>query len=302
MNLQRPAGLEAALTLGRRGFQVSVAEISRRFGGRLLWETALPGMKAWYRVAEYRLGQLRQMANVSLFPESHLTPADVLAFGAEHVVIATGAKWLPALCSANELPGGKAEGPRIYTPDALAAGVVPEGPVAVFDFDNYYLGTAIAEDLANKGANVTYITTAGAASAWTFMTNEQPLIHQALAKRGIGYRTLEIVNGFDGEILQLSQIFSGEKRELKARSLVIVGQRSGDSSLHEALIRSDLASAGIRSLHLTGDANAPGAIVHAVYQGHKTARELGLAAEDLHVGRDAPFAPRDFANQKQATQ
>lgn len=38
---------------------------------------------------------------------------------------------------------------------------------------------------------MTYVTTAGAASAWSFMTNEQPLIHQALARRGIGYRTLE---------------------------------------------------------------------------------------------------------------
>jgi len=34
------------------------------------------------------------------------------------------------------LPSGQATGPRIYTPDDLAAGVVPEGPVAVFDFDN----------------------------------------------------------------------------------------------------------------------------------------------------------------------
>ena len=49
-------GLEAALTLGRRGFEVSVAERSRQFGGRLLWEAALPGLKQWFRVVDYRLG------------------------------------------------------------------------------------------------------------------------------------------------------------------------------------------------------------------------------------------------------
>jgi dimethylamine/trimethylamine dehydrogenase len=289
-----PSGLEAALTLARRGFQVSLAEKSRNFGGRLLWETSLPGMKTWFRVAEYRLGQLRQMPNVSLFPESELSASDVLEFGAEHVVIATGAKWLPVLCGANELPGGTAKGPRIYTPDDLAAGLLPEGPVAVFDYDNYYLGTAVAEELAAKGLAVTYITTAGTASAWAFMTNEQPLIHQALHRRGIGYRTLEIVTDFDGATLGLAQIFSGEKRELKVQSLVIVGQRAGGSELHETLAQSDLAKAGIRSIHLTGDANAPGAIAHAVYQGHKTARELGLQSQDILVQRDAPFAPRDF--------
>lgn len=75
---------------------------------------------------------------------------------------------------------------------------------------------------------------------------------------------------------------------------MITGLREGGSALHEALAASDLAAAGVRSLHLTGDANAPGAIAHATYQGHRTARELGLEAHQIRVGRDAPFALRDF--------
>ena len=297
-----PAGLEAALTLARRGYDVALADRAKDFGGRLRFETGLPGMKAWNRVAEYRLGQLRQMANVLLYPDSDLSAQDVLDFGADHVVVATGARWLPLLCGANELPAGTAKGPRVYTPDDLAAGILPDGPVAVFDFDNYYLGTAIAEGLSAQGLEVTYVTTAGAASAWTFMTNEQPLIHQALARRGIGYRTLEIVTGFDGETLQLAQIFSGEARQIAARSLVIVGQRQGGSALHAALQAADLTATGIRSLHLTGDANAPGAVAHAVYQGHRTAQELGRTAAEIRAGRDAPFAPRDFDMPAQAAQ
>jgi dimethylamine/trimethylamine dehydrogenase len=284
-----PAGLEAALTLARRGFEVSVADRAPELGGRLRFETALPGMKSWNRVAEYRLGQLRKMANVALYPGSDLTAQDVRDFGADHVVIATGARWTRRLCGANELPTDALEGANIYTPDELAAGILPEGPVAVFDFDNYYLGTAIAEDLAAKGKAVTYITTAGAASAWTFMTNEQPLIHQALARRNIALRTLEIVTGFDGGALHLAQIFTGEARTIPARSLVIVGQRQPGSALYDVLA----ADHPFRSLHLTGDANAPGAIAHAVYQGHKTGEELGRPA--ARALRDAPFAPRDFA-------
>lgn len=269
-----PAGLEAALTLARRGMEVSVAEALDEFGGRLLFESALPGMRTWFRVAEYRLGQLRRMANVSLFASSRMTAEEVAEFGADHVVIATGARWLTDLCGDNELPSAplSADTPRVYTPDDLSAGVVPEGPVAVFDFDNYYLGTAIAEDLAQKGLPVVYITTAGAASAWSFMTNEQTHVHKALARRGIGYRTLQIVTGFDGENVRLAQIFSGEAAEVTARSLVIVGNRAGDRALHTALLPK-----GVTSLHLTGDANAPGAIAHAVYQGHKTARSVGNA-------------------------
>lgn len=285
-----PSGLEAALTLARRGHEVALADAAREFGGRLRWESRLPGLNQWHRVVDYRMGQLRKLPNVTLYPESTLSAADVREFGADHVVVATGAAWLPHLCGANELPTGPLQAPRVYTPDDIAAGVVPEGPVAVFDYDNYYLGSAIAEHLAGQGRAVTYITTAGAAAAWGFMTNEQPLVHQSFAQKGIALRTLEVVTGFDGDVLRLAQIFSGEVREVAARSLVIVGYRQGGSALHEAL-----AGAMPRDrLHLTGDALAPGAIVHAVYQGHKTARELGLTAAQVMPRRDAPFAPRDF--------
>jgi dimethylamine/trimethylamine dehydrogenase len=283
-----PAGLEAALTLGRRGFDVALADKGRNFGGRLLWETRLPGLREWFRVADHRLGQLRKMPNVALYPESELSAADVRAFAADHVVVATGARWLRELCGANELPSGPLAAPRVYTPDDIGAGVVPEGPVAVFDYDNYYLGSAIAEHLAKTGRDVTYITTAAAAASWGFMTNEQPLVHQSFARLGIGLRTLEMVTGFDGERLRLAQVFSGAPAEIGARSLVIVGWRAPGSALYDAL-------AGMPSLHLTGDANAPGAIVHAVYQGHRTARDLALTATETAPRRDAPFAPRDFA-------
>lgn len=285
-----PAGLEAALTLARRGHDVALADRERDFGGRLRWESRLPGLNQWHRVVDYRMGQLQKMPNVTLYPGSDLSAQDVRDFGAAHTVIATGARWLPHLCGANELPSDPLDAPRVYTPDDIAAGTIPEGPVAVFDYDNYYLGSAIAEHLATHGRAVTYITTAGSAAAWGFMTNEQPLVHQSFARKGIALRTLEIVTGFDGEELRLAQIFSAEERRIPARSLVIVGYRASGSALYDALA----PSAAPGTLHLTGDANSPGAIVHAVYQGHKTARELGLPTAQVQPRRDAPFAPRDF--------
>ena len=247
-------------------------------------------------MADYRLGQLRKMPNVSLFPASELSAQDVAEFGADHVVVATGARWLKRLCGSNELPSEDIDGPHIYTPDDLARGKVPEGPVVVFDFDNYYLGSAISEGLAQRGLEIHYVTTAGTASAWSFMTNEQPLIHQALAQRGISYRTLQIVTGFDGQRVKLAQIFSGDPSDIAAKSLVIVGQRQGGSALYDELTNLPVNAAALKSINLTGDANAPGAIAHAVWQGHRTAREIGLKPEEIRIGRDAPFAPRDFAD------
>ncbi len=101
-----PAGLEAALTLARRGFRVALAERTGRAGGRLLYESRLPGLSAWHRVVDWRLGRLRTMENVALYFDSDLTADDVLEFGAAHVVVATGARWVPMLFSPNEYPLG----------------------------------------------------------------------------------------------------------------------------------------------------------------------------------------------------
>lgn len=281
-----PAGLEAALTAARRGFRVAVAEAADEFGGRLQFESRLPGLSAWHRVIDYRLGQLRKMENVTLYPASRLGPGDVADFGADHVIIATGARWTSALFTQSELPGALLEGPRVYTPDDIFLGIRPEGPVAVFDYDNHYMGSAVAEALSEQGSTVTYVTTAGAAAAWGFMTNEQPQVHQSFARRGIALRTLERVTGFDGEWLDLAQVFSGQEARIAARSLVMVGLRAGNRDLFDALA----ARLDPSNLHLTGDANAPGAIAHAIYQAHGCARALGLP-EPPPPRRDAAFAP-----------
>ncbi len=275
-----PAGLEAALTLGRRGFQVAVAEAGREFGGRLLWESTLPGLRQWFRVVDYRLGQLRRMENVTLYAESPMGAEDALAFGADHIVVATGAVWDRTLCGPNEIPEGRADGPGVYTPSDLAAGMIPQGPVIVHDFDNYYLGSAVSEWLADKGLPVTHVTTAGNAAAWGFMTNEQPQVHQSFARRGIALRTSERVAAFTNGRARLAHMLSGVESELEAASLVIVGTRASRSGLAD-----DLRALGAGSVHLAGDAHAPGALAHVTYHAHKTARELGAK----------PLIRRDFA-------
>jgi NADH:flavin oxidoreductases, Old Yellow Enzyme family len=49
-----PAGLEAAMALGKRGYEVVLAEAGRELGGRVLREARLPGLAAWIRVVDYR--------------------------------------------------------------------------------------------------------------------------------------------------------------------------------------------------------------------------------------------------------
>ena len=172
-----------------------------------------------------------------------------------------------------------------------------EGPVAVFDFDGYYMGGVLSEALAARGLKVEHVTPAGTVSAWTINTNELPLIHRSLARRGIGVHTLGVVTGLDVEAVTVADLFSGQQRTIACRSLVVVGHRAPRDELHQALLAraADWKAAGLASVAVTGDALAPGAIVNAVYNGHKTARELGVPAAQRLYRRDYPFGPPEEA-------
>src|SRR4029077_13499969 len=71
-----PAGLECAMTLGKRGYRVMLAEKERELGGRVSRESRLPGLASWARVRDYRLGQIAKLPNIEVFRESDIGAAD----------------------------------------------------------------------------------------------------------------------------------------------------------------------------------------------------------------------------------
>ena len=145
-----PAGLEAAMSLGRRGYDVALADRTEG-GGRAVAEAQLPGLASYQRVADYRLGQIGRSANVRFYPGSEMDASSICEFGADHVAIATGAQWRrDGMGRATWQPvAGCETHPALYTPDDIIAGQRPErGPVLVYDDDHYYLGGVIADRLS----------------------------------------------------------------------------------------------------------------------------------------------------------
>jgi dimethylamine/trimethylamine dehydrogenase len=270
---------------------VTLAEKAPEFGGRLRFETSLPGLATWGRVRDYRLYALQKMGNVNLYSNSEMGVDEVLGLGHQRVAIATGARWTQALYSSLEIPKGELKGPGVYTPDDLAAGKVPRGPILVYDFDNYYLGGAIAESLAGQGMSVTYATPAGHASAWTIMTNEQPFVHQNLHKLGVDITTQALLDSFEAGLATLSNIFTGELSTLEVSSVVIVGLRLPADDLYQSLCdrEAQWQGAGIESVERIGDAFAAGALVHAVHSGHAWSRGLDNPDAENYL-RDIPIA------------
>ena len=88
-----PTGLEAARSLGNRGYTVSLAEATRALGGRVEREAKLPGLSAWIRVVDYRLAQIRKLDNIDVFMQSEMTADDIIDNDFDHVLLATGSHW-----------------------------------------------------------------------------------------------------------------------------------------------------------------------------------------------------------------
>ncbi|MFN7225583.1 MAG: NADH:flavin oxidoreductase, partial [Paracoccaceae bacterium] len=115
----------------------TLAEASTTLGGRVARERGLPGLSAWGRVADYRTGQLAPMPNVDIYRDSHLTGADILAMGADHVAIATGATWRrDAVARLHLHPIPTDPTMPVYSPDDLMAGKIPGGHrITLYDDD-----------------------------------------------------------------------------------------------------------------------------------------------------------------------
>jgi dimethylamine/trimethylamine dehydrogenase len=269
-----PAGLEAARALGQRGHAVTLAEAGTETGGRVAVESRLPGLSQWRRVADYRQYQISQMANVDVFYDSRLTAEEVLEFGADHVVLATGSKWARhGIGRHNHDPIPTADGAIVFTPDEVAAGKIPEGPVLVFDDDHYYMGGVMAEKLRLEGLDVTYVTPAADVSTWTHNTLEQAKIQTRLIELGVKIVPLHNLASIAPDYVELSCVYTDRKQTLPCKSVVMVTMRVSEDALYYALTAS--FENGPKTVTRIGDCLAPGTIAAAVYSGHRFARELG---------------------------
>ncbi len=263
-----PAGLEAALSLGRRGLEVSVAFGERRPGGRVNRESTLPGLATWGRVRDWRVTMISKLPNVTLFPESVMTAQDVLGFGADHVVLATGSVWRRdgmgvVGMTAREFPGA-------LTPDDVFAGAKVQGPVVIYDDEHYFMAGALAERLALAGHRVTYVTPQTMASAWTVYTDEQGFVQQRLIEAGVRLEFGRLAVRLEGGVLGTDCAHTGrELAGLDCGTLILATGRVPVDGLYADL------TGQMASLARVGDCLMPSSMADAIYSAHRFARELG---------------------------
>ena len=265
-----PAGLEATLSLARRGYSVAIADSNKELGGRINIESKLPGMTSYKRVVDYRVNQISQLNNVEVFLDNTLGPDDILELGFDHVVTATGSTWQPSIMDEKSAPVLIDKTDTIFTPEDILNDCELKSPVIIFDFDYYYMGGLMAEYIKDLGYEVTIITPFDKVSPWSFNSNEIDEIQLSFLEKNIRVITQHRIMEVEDSSVKTIHKVSREETDIDRGSLVLVGYRKQNDSLYSDLNsrEEDLKASGIKSLQNIGDSNAPGAVVHAVYAGH----------------------------------
>jgi dimethylamine/trimethylamine dehydrogenase len=288
-----PAGLECAQALGRRGYEVHLAEATRELGGRVSRESRLHGLGEWARVRDWRVGQIQAMPNVTVYRESPMSAADIATMDFANVIIATGSSWRrDGFGRRNHKAIAVLDGTRVLTPDDVMDGIPIEGSILVFDDDDYYMGGVVAETLRHRGHAVALATPSPLASAWTVNTLEQEKIQSQLLRSGIEILPNVNLAMIGRNEVSLACVFTGRLSTRAAANVVLVTARIPERRLYDDLTaRMEAGESGaVRTVTRIGDCIAPGTIAYAVFSGRRVAEELDEPKADILPFRTEPLA------------
>jgi dimethylamine/trimethylamine dehydrogenase len=274
-----PSGMECAVVLGKRGMRrVHLVDAAGEPGGSMRWVSRLHGLGEWARVINWRQIQLDKLSNVQFIPKTRLTAEDVLDYGAEIVVIATGSEWGRTDGTGAPLPG--ADGPQVLTPDEVvnAPGDVPSGRIVVYDVDGYHIGASTAELLAMAGHPVTLVTPYHAAAPYTEFTLEAGHLWRRLRELDVTiakeHRVLRIEP--DRVVGHWAHGVSANEIAWEADGVVLVTERRSVDGLYHELTSdpSALMAAGIEAVYQIGDCVAPRVFADVIFDGHRLGEEI----------------------------
>ena len=265
-----PAGMEAARVAAERGHEVTLVEALGDLGGQFRLAGLAPRRGQITELISWYLRQFQQLG-VELRYFSPMDEADILDFGADEVVLATGSlpddsarqRWLP---QAEELPGLANGG--VYPCEEVFRGQAELGKsVVVIDEGGNWRGTGTAWYLAERGHEVTIVTPDPMIGKELVRTGSDIKIRSGLARLGARFMLESVVAHWHGDRAEVRSLLDDSITVIEASAIVTATTNVVDNDLELAL-----AEAGV-SLHVIGDAAAPRQAPYAFHDG----RKIGLA-------------------------
>ncbi len=254
-----PAGMEAALTAAGRGHEVMLWEAQDAPGGALRWATKMPKRRDFGLLLDYQQAAAERAGVVMHFGK-RAAAKDVLALGADAVVVATGAR-------ASALPGALTMEQALAAPDAL-------GPnIAVQDTLGSWAIAGLVEWLADSGRHVTLIVPSGT-PGWQVNIYSGFAWRQRLRERSVRILPLKSVTGFADGVLTVQDLSSGAIEPIpRIDTLVAPTHSLPDDSLLNALQQAT-AGRNTPQIMAIGDCVSARSALEAVFEGHQAGRSF----------------------------
>ena len=281
-----PAGLECAVQLSRRGYEVVLAESKNKLGGRVLFESSLKGLSAWKRVVDNRVHEILQKNNIEVYKESRLTAELIDELDIKNIFLATGSSWRKdgiGRSRRNRIQG--LETINVYSPEEAVENYKDfNGPLVIYDDEQGYLAGVVADHLNDKNIEVVFVTPASVVSPWTDSTLEQKRVQGALINSGVKIICNQSISKIENDKAFLECTYTGTITKIPCESIVMVTERISDNELYDSLTQSKLEEKKQYNIKLIGDAEAPGLIADAVYLGHLAAQNFEADEADIERG------------------
>ncbi|WP_439588993.1 FAD-dependent oxidoreductase [Hydrogenophaga sp.] len=261
-----PAGLKAADTAAQRGHTVTLWERGTQLGGQVREAARLPDYGSWSFLVDDLEASIRRR-QVTIETGKTATADDVAAFGADEVIIATGARWQTSGFSTfrpdrDAIP--QAAGARVVDPlSALADPASCGAKVVVVDDNGDYLPLGLARLLAGSGRQVTVVTSDAMAGRKLEATLDWPWIMPRVVAAGVQVRTSTFVERIGAGEVELRSALGGAPEVIAADTVVLSMMRESEDGLYQQLKARGVA---VRRI---GDAVAPREVDDAVLEGFR---------------------------------
>ena len=265
-----PAGMEAARVAAERGHDVTLVEALGDLGGQFRLAGLAPRrgqiteLMGWYQRQFEQLG-----VEVRYF--SPMDEQDILEFGADEVVLATGSlpdglakqRWLP---EADELPG--LSNGKVFSCEEVFREQAELGKsVIVLDEGGNWRGTGTAWYLADKGHEVTIVTPDELIGKELHRTTVDSKIRAMLKKLGVDFLLESVIVQWHGDRAEIRSLLDGSTTEVAVSAIVTATTNTVFNEVELALAETDIR------FHVIGDAAAPRQAPYAFHDG----RKIGLA-------------------------
>lgn len=264
-----PSGLEAARVAATRGHRVTVWEREASLGGHLRQLGQLPGRNAFLANVAWWERQLEQLG-VRVIVGREFTAADVDK-SCDAVLVATGSRYRKDGLTgfiAQPIPGWDQE--HVFTPEEAFLRLERfAGRTVLLDEEGYMMGPGLAQLLAERGAEVHYVTRWPLVAPSLQANLQFAFVYPALYAKGVSLTVNHFVQKIEGSRVTIFNIYTNEERVIEDVSAVIlITGRQSDAGVAEAVSGRSIP------VRVIGDARAPRGLGEVVMDGFEAAVNL----------------------------